>query len=86
MKQLKTWNVVDYDHDVKHKWYFLADPAYDSLKIREKIRDLNLESLIPPRVRFAYQNKRNIKDPLKIRKLNECEKEIYKKSGGGVLT
>ena len=55
-----------------HKRYFLADPAYDSVKIREIVKSFNYEPLI-------HQNKRNIKDPLKIRKLNEYEKKIYKK-------
>ena len=50
-------------------------PAYDSIKIREIVKSFNYEPLIHP----SYQNKRNIKDPLKIRKLNEYEKKIYKK-------
>ena len=72
LKQLKTWDVVKNGHDAKHKRYFLADPAYDSVKIREKVKSFNYEPLI-------HQNKRNIKDPSKIKKLNEREKIIYKK-------
>ena len=71
-KQLKTWKIVNYDHVTNHKRYFLADPAYDSNQIRDKIKDFKFEPLI-------HQNKRNIKDTFKIRKLNACEKEIYKK-------
>ena len=57
----------------QNKEIFLADSAYDSRKLMEKIRDKGYKNIIIP------QNKRNIKNKSLIRKMTESDKKIFKK-------
>ena len=73
--QLKSKNIVDIDTNNykgkgKYKEYFLADSGYDTNEIKLEIEKLGLIPLIP-------QNKRNIKNPNKIKKFTE-KNLIYK--------
>ena len=52
--------------------YLLADSAYDSENIKNKLKEIKMRSIIKP-------NNRNTKDKKKIRKLNKQEKKKYKK-------
>jgi hypothetical protein len=83
LHQLKNFNTVLYNHDrgPQDKTIFMAvkptgltrrDPAYDCKKVKIKLKKMGYDSLIP-------QNKRNIKDPEKIIKMNYNQKKLYKK-------
>ena len=61
-----------YGNSPERKLYFLCDSGYDSVEIDKTLRNDGYEPII-------LQNKRNIKDPAKIRKLTEEQKKIYKK-------
>ena len=61
-----------YRNRPERKQYFLCDSGYDSVEIDKTLRNDGYEPII-------LQNKRNIKDPAKIRKLTEKQKKIYKK-------
>jgi transposase len=65
-------NIVNIDHVKRNNDYFLADPAYDSNNIRLKLNNLGYKFL-------TAQNRRNTKNPDKIRKLTDTEKKIYVK-------
>ena len=58
----------------KHKRYLLADSIYDTNKIRDKIKSLNIHPII-------YPNKRSTKDKKKLaqKKLKGKDKKIYRK-------
>ena len=72
--QLKSKNIVDIDTNNykgkgKYKEYFLADSGYDTNEIKLELEKLGLIPLIP-------QNKRNIKNPNKIKKFTEKEPHL----------
>lgn len=62
----------DLKNSNKHKQYLLADKGYDSYKVRNEV---NSKGYIP----IIDYNKRNTKDPKKIKYLTKKEKKIYKK-------
>ena len=62
-------NKIIYD---KYKKYLLGDKGYDSISIRNKLKDQNIIPIID-------YNKRNTKNKTKIKKLTVDEKEIYRK-------
>ncbi len=70
--QLKHFDTVWDNHDLHDKTIFMADPVYDCMNIRNKLKELNFDPLI-------HQNKRNIKDPTKIIKMNYNQKKLYRK-------
>ena len=72
LNHLKNGNIVHINHLIPYNNYFLADPGYDTKLIRDQLEELNYNPLIA-------QNKRNIKNPNKIIKLNNYEKKIYNK-------
>lgn len=65
-------NASKYINSNKHKQYFLADKGYDSKQIRTILKTNSYEPIIA-------QNRRNIKDPNKIKKFSLLKKKIYKK-------
>jgi transposase len=65
-------NPNKYKNNNRYKQYFLADKGYDSSALRNKLKHLGYTSIID-------HNKRNIKDPKKIKKLTKKEKVIYRK-------
>jgi len=54
----------------KNKTIFLADSAYDTIKIRELLEKMNIRCIIMP-------NNRGTKDPAKLRSLTKTEEEKY---------
>ena len=56
-----------YKNSPEHKQYFLCDLGYDLVEIDKTLRTYGYEPII-------LQNKRNLKDPAKIRKLTEEQK------------
>ena len=64
-------NVSDKYTD-KFKPYILCDKGYDSIKLRTKMLEIGYKPIID-------YNKRNTKDPKKIKKLTFAEKQIYQK-------
>ena len=69
-KQLNNDFYVEYQFNRNIHKYFLADKGYDGRELRNKIEGLGYIPIID-------YNNRNTKDPLKIKKLNKKEKEIY---------
>ena len=65
-------NADKYKNSNRHKQYFLADIGYDSNKIKQTMNKLGYTCIIP-------QNKRNIKNKKKLRKINKHHKTVYKK-------
>jgi putative transposase len=72
MDHLSKCDLVKSYHIGESEKYFLADPGYDSKKIRNKLIEINYKPII-------VQNKRNIKDKNKLLILSKNEKKIYKK-------
>lgn len=64
-------NTLDVKDNNQHKQYYLADSAYDSLKIKNKLIEKGYMPIIP-------QNKRNLKDETKLQHMSEKEKGTYK--------
>lgn len=65
-------NTNKYKNNNRFKQYLLADAGYDEKEFREIAESYSYQCIIP-------YNKRNTKDPLKIKKLTEKEKIKYKK-------
>jgi hypothetical protein len=63
---------VLYSNHNRYKQYFLADSGFDSKEISTLLEEKGYDIIIP-------MNKRNTKDPKKIRKLTPEQKKIYKK-------
>lgn len=64
-------NIIDDSLNEQHKSIMLADKGYDSKEIRKKLRAMGYTAIID-------YNKRNTKDPAKIKTLTEDERKIYK--------
>lgn len=62
---------IKYKNSNKHKQYFLADKGYDTNEIRTFLENEGYNVIIP-------HNKRNTKDPNKIKQLKLKQKYIYK--------
>jgi hypothetical protein len=73
--QLNECSLIDYNLDINNRQYLLADSAYDSKKLSEKLIEKRYTNLL------IYKNKRNTKDKKKLEKLkmNEEDRIIYKK-------
>lgn len=65
-------NTKKYQNHNRFKQYFLADSGYDSKANHELLIEKGYTPII-------IQNRRNIKDKKKLRKLNPKQKKIYKK-------
>ena len=65
-------NPQKYKNSNRHKQHFLADKGYDSKNNRKYLKEKGFNTIIP-------YNTRNTKDPKKINKLTDKEKQIYKK-------
>lgn len=65
-------NATKYKNSNRHKQYFLADKGYDTKHIKYILRKKGYIYIVP-------QNKRNIKNKSKIKKLTKKHKNIYKK-------
>ena len=71
LDQLEQKNaIVQLTHLGIRNRYFLADPAYDSKKVRDKLGGMKYDPIIS-------QNRRNTKDPSKLKRLTKHEKKIY---------
>lgn len=64
-------NPLKYQYTNKYKQYLLADTAYDSKKIRDKLINDGYNPIIE-------HNKRNTKDKTKIKSLTKHERQLYK--------
>ena len=70
-KQLDSNNLVNITLENKNKSVILADKAYDSSILRQKILDKKYKRLIVP------MNKRNIKNPKLIKKMTKRDKNVF---------
>jgi len=61
-----------YKNSNRYKQYFLADKIYDTNEIKNLMNKDGFNCIIP-------QNRRNIKDKKKLRRLNNKQKTVYKK-------
>lgn len=64
--------LIDKQINDKYKKYFLADSIYDVKKVKNQLQQLKYEPIIP-------QNKKNIRNPKLIIKIDDTYKKIYKK-------
>jgi hypothetical protein len=71
-KRIINCNTKKYQNHNRFKQYLLADSGYDSI---ENHRKLIMKGYVP----LIVQNRRNIKNKKLIRKMNNKQKEIYKK-------
>ena len=71
-KRIINCNTKKYSNHNRFKQYLLADSGYDSKENNKKLVD---NGYIP----IIVQNKRNIKNKKLIRKMNNKQKQIYKK-------
>jgi len=71
-KLLKNKKIKKCLDKVEGHTYFLADSAYDSNDIKKTLSNNKIKHIIKP-------NKKNTKDPKKIRRLNKSENRKYRK-------
>jgi len=72
-RQLNEKYLISETLNDQNKKIFLADSAYDSVKLIEKLKDKGYKNIIIP------QNKRNIKDKSLIRRMTTKNKNIFNK-------